>query len=422
MAPPLANYRQHFPDPDARTVHRILTTLLEALEALHSRGLFHQNINSCHILMRRADEPVLIGFPTPLPNRDESSFSPFDDTPCATIEQSLNIGEPGPWTDIYALAAALYTFLTDEPPPQACAMLATSLPGQPPASLESTRYKPLVLNARLRARHSLQLLSGIDRALSVWPENRWQTAREWREALAAEPSPLELPPGYALGDYSIERTLARGGFGMSYLALSHLTGTRVVIKELLPRHAAARHMPESPQVTISDSDAFSLAREDFLHEARLLTLLQHPGVVHAIGTFSALNTVYYVMPCLDGVPLDRFCRSHPAPHEEGLRELLGQLLDTLEYLHGQNVYHLDIKPSNIIVSPLSSAMLIDFGSSRLALRRGKCSTIVSRDYTAPELMRNEGSIGPEADIYALGATFYKLITGRTPPPVPNDSR
>lgn len=231
---------------------------------------------------------------------------------------------------------------------------------------------------------------------------------------AEEHNDLTLPPGYGLGVYTIQKSLGQGGFGITYLAYDSSLETEVVIKESLPAMFAGRSTDTQQVFTLSrSSEDFSWARERFLMEARTLAKLNHRNIVRVMRVFEALGTAYYVMPYLGGSSLDKVLENEGPLPEERINSLLRALLDALAYLHSKNLLHRDIKPANILLGADGEPILIDFGAAR-QLSQHSQTVVESPGYTPFEQMQTHGDIGPWSDIYALGGTMYKLITGKAP--------
>lgn len=225
---------------------------------------------------------------------------------------------------------------------------------------------------------------------------------------------LALPPGFVLGDYIIRHVLGNGGFGITYLASDRKRGEKVVIKENLPPMFAVRRPQDRWVTAISrENDDFAWTLNRFIQEAEMLTKLSHRNIVRVTRVFQALGTAYYVMPYVGGRSLDDILKVEGPMPEKSLRPLLHTLLETLSYIHGKNILHRDIKPSNIMISETGIPFIIDFGMAR-NLNRHSQTVIESPGYTPFEQMQTHGTIGPWSDVYALGGTMYKLITGTTP--------
>ena len=227
---------------------------------------------------------------------------------------------------------------------------------------------------------------------------------------------MALPSDVDLGHYRIVRKLGQGGFGITYLAKNLQTGEQVVLKENLPTFYAARDEASWTIMPLDVEDAsenYSHTLMRFVDEARLLARLSHPNIVRVWEAFEALGTAYYVMPHIVGLELHQ--AAPKVVTETWLLPILTSLLSALEYLHSQNLLHRDIKPGNILLQNDGTPVLIDFGTAR-SLHTERSATIVGTPgYTPIEQITSHGNCGPWTDLYALGATCYRLITGELPP-------
>ena len=221
----------------------------------------------------------------------------------------------------------------------------------------------------------------------------------------------------------MEITLGTGGFGITYLARDTSLGRKVVIKENLPSAFAFRDTASGtvrPRSSLTeDTENFAWSLQNFLREADTLASLNHPGIVSVLRKFEANGTAYFVMPFQKGVGFDQYLKSreergNPLSEDE-LKGLLEHVLDALDYLHARGIYHRDIKPGNILVTKKGVPVLIDFGSARQRLSERTMTVLESSGYTPFEQVESGGNVGPWSDLYALGATVSKAITGETPP-------
>lgn len=226
------------------------------------------------------------------------------------------------------------------------------------------------------------------------------------------------------GRYKILSTLGQGGFGITYLAVQSGLERKVAIKEFFMKELCERDESTS-HVTLGTEgsrETVSRFREKFLKEARNIAKLDHPNIVSVIDVFEENGTAYYVMKYAENGSLsDKVKREGYFTEPVATRYIL-QVASALDYIHQQKMNHLDVKPANIMLNEKDEAVLIDFGLSKQydAVTGSQTSTTpvgISHGYAPMEQYR-EGGVGefsPETDIYALGATYFKLLTGVTPP-------
>ena len=230
-----------------------------------------------------------------------------------------------------------------------------------------------------------------------------------------------LPASTRIEEFLIERVLGAGGFGITYLARDTRLDRKVVIKENLPAQFCFRDptsMTVAPRHTHGDdAENFVWSLENFSKEAAMLASLDHPGIVKVLRSFQAFGTAYFVMPYVEGLALDELVKQrHGQPFTEAeLRGLLERVLSALAYLHDRGIYHRDIKPGNLLITNDGIPVLIDFGSARQRLSERSMTVVESVGYTPFEQLQSRGNVGPWSDLYALGATLVKVMTGEAPP-------
>ena len=230
------------------------------------------------------------------------------------------------------------------------------------------------------------------------------------------------------GKYRIVKKLGQGGFGITYLAVQTGLERRVVIKEFFMKEFCERNA-DTHHVTMGtegNRDTVKRFQDKFLKEARHIAKLNHPHIVRIIDVFDENNTSYYVMEYAPNGSLADKVKAQGALSETVATRYILQVADALDFIHQKNMNHLDVKPGNIVLNEADDTILIDFGLSKQydTTTGDQTSTTplgISEGF-APMEQYKKGGVGtftPETDIYALGATFFFLLTG-TPPPSASD--
>lgn len=228
-------------------------------------------------------------------------------------------------------------------------------------------------------------------------------------------------------DYKIIRTLGQGSFGITYLASVQMTGALgsidvqvfVALKEFFMRDINGR---EGSTVTSgSKQGIYTDYKRKFIKESQNLSKLKHPNIINVVEAFEANNTVYYAMEFIDGGSLDDLISKKKGLSDSQIIELSCQIGAALSYMHSQKMLHLDLKPSNIMMQD-SKPILIDFGLSKQYDSNGQpeSSTTIgggTPGYAPIEQTNHKYGEGfpITMDVYALGATMFKMVTGQRPP-------
>jgi non-specific serine/threonine protein kinase len=221
------------------------------------------------------------------------------------------------------------------------------------------------------------------------------------------------------GQYTIERYLNSGGFGVTYLAADSL-GRRVVIKECFPSAMCCRSGQTVRLRSRGSETEFDAILELFEKEARALAALQHPYIVGVHQYFRDNHTAYMAMDYVEGRTLLDIIESEPerlTPRD--VKRLLIQILQAVGYIHSHDILHRDISPDNILIDADNLPVLIDFGAARegaTRVSRVLSKVLTVKDGYSPQEFYLQGSDQVfSSDLYALAATFYHVV-GRTPPP------
>ncbi len=237
--------------------------------------------------------------------------------------------------------------------------------------------------------------------------------------------PVSLPVGTLLrGEtYRIIRFISSGGFGCTYEAEHVMLRKRVAVKEFFVKDFCNRDGTTS-HVTIGTTSKRGLVDKlcrKFIEEARAISQMQHPNIVGVSDVFGENGTAYYVMDYIEGSSLSDVVNREGQLTEQRALRYIRQVADALRCVHSLNRLHLDVKPGNIMVDKDDNAILIDFGASKHYDEESgeNTSTLMgvnTKGYAPIEQVNASfTSFSPATDIYALGATLYKLLTGITPP-------
>lgn len=226
--------------------------------------------------------------------------------------------------------------------------------------------------------------------------------------------------------YTIARVLGQGTFGITYLATIDVPGPlgditmQVAVKEFFMQSENGRH---GSQVTAGNKNgSFAYYRKRFLREARNLSRLHHPNIIKVLEAFEDNGTVYYSMEYVDGGSLDNLIQSRHRLSEADTLLYTRDIASALQCMHDNKMLHLDLKPSNVMLRD-GHAVLIDFGLSKQYGADDNPETSISigrgtHGYAPLEQdddMRDSGGFPVTMDVYALGATMFKMLTGSTPP-------
>lgn len=247
------------------------------------------------------------------------------------------------------------------------------------------------------------LSRAIDRAKQLGQAHAWPEQVVDRSADA-----WELPR--QLRDYRLIEVLGRGGMGIVYKALHTKLDKVVALKVLTEWHWR---------------DPESVAR--FQREMKAVGRLDAPHIVRALDAGEHDGTHFLVMEYIEGATVSQIVRQHGALPAVDACEIVRQAAIGLDHAHASHLVHRDIKPSNLMVTPEGQVKVLDMGLARLADSSGVDAAGMEQEeltaggqvmgtleYMAPEQFSNSREADARADVYALGATLYKLLAGRAP--------
>ncbi|MEZ6138425.1 MAG: serine/threonine-protein kinase [Pirellulaceae bacterium] len=211
---------------------------------------------------------------------------------------------------------------------------------------------------------------------------------------------LALHPPRIFGEYEIVEEIDRGGMGVVYKAVHVHLGRTVALKLIRSGELASEE-----------------EKERFRSEAEAAAALTHPGIVpiYEVGTLHGL--IYYTMAYIEGSSLaDVVSRGAMSP-EDAIR-IVHSLSLAVDFAHRNGVFHRDLKPANVIIDPHGQPVIIDFGLAKIAHRDSSVTTtgqiLGTPAYMAPEQATGKASLGPNADVYSLGAILFCLCSGQPP--------
>ena len=230
-----------------------------------------------------------------------------------------------------------------------------------------------------------------------------------------------LPPETLLhdGDYQLREVLGRGGFGLTYRALDLRDQSEVAIKECFPANCERRELAVVP-ADFAGRGNLEAFRRGFHLQAQRLKTLSHPAIVALLDVFDENETTYLVMSLLEGPTLLQHLEERGPLSPLAALQQVERLAGALHLIHDAGYLHLDIKPENAILVA-GEPVLVDFDllcqrdKPDLDTRPLALSTQIGTPGYAPlEQYAQHAALCPATDVYALGATFYHLLTGQAP--------
>ncbi len=245
---------------------------------------------------------------------------------------------------------------------------------------------------------------------------------------------MNLPAGRFLqkGKYQLLHVVGQGGFGITYKGILFTevkgalgtikTEVPISIKEYFFKDYCYRDQ-ETLAVNVHSETGkllFHKFKEKLIKEAKILSDVHHPNIVNVLDVFEENNTAYIAMEFISGHSLKYTLEKEGMLPEKKVLKYIHQIGKALQFVHENNILHLDIKPSNILIDKTDRARLIDFGvSKRYDVEDKETSTTMltlSKGFASIEQYDNEGTqtFSPRPDIYSLGATMYNLLTGKIP--------
>ena len=233
------------------------------------------------------------------------------------------------------------------------------------------------------------------------------------------------------GKYKIVKTLGNGSFGITYLATTRISvdgqlgkmdvNVNVTIKEFFMSDLNSRST-DGTSVERTNSTLVKNYLSKFQREAENLSKLHHPNIVKVLEVFDENNTTYYVMEFIDGETIDEYIKRNGKLSVEESLTITTEVCKALSYMHDHKMLHLDLKPKNIMRDSEGHIYLIDFGLAKQYNENGEPESSTTLGLGTPGYApieqahyKQDGTFPVTLDIYAVGASLYKMLTGKTPP-------
>jgi len=214
------------------------------------------------------------------------------------------------------------------------------------------------------------------------------------------PEEAETPTTCGNGRYEIVRTIGQGGMGAIYEALDTKLKIHIALKRLLP-------VAEEQEAGV----------ERFLREAQAIAALNHFNIIRIYDVNDDEGGYYIAMECVEGDSLKERIRAEGKLSVDTTIKLTRQIAQGLSYAHKREIIHRDIKPANILLGEDDVPKIVDFGLAAVASGDELSKTgygMGTLSYMPPEQKTDAKSVDQRADIYALGATMYEMVTGQSP--------
>ncbi len=332
---------------------RVIEQAAAALEAAHTSGLMHGDVNPSNIFVVGGEFVYLLDFGV----------------------ATHTAGPADPRADVYGLTCVLYECLTGQP-------AGTDSGTAIPAGFDDV----------------------IARGMAADPDDRYQTARELavaaRDALAPAATPAATANETEFGRYRLFELLGAGGMGTVYRAHDTALSRDVAVKVLKPELVAEPGY-----------------QERFRREAYAAGRLAHPHIIPIYEAGEIDGRLYLVMPVVDGVDLHNVLdHAGPMSAHKAVR-VVEQVAAALDTAHKSGLVHRDVKPSNLLMVGEEFVYLIDFGLVHEATASRLTRTDIapgSPAYMAPERFRSGTIADARADVYSLACVLYECLTARPP--------
>jgi serine/threonine-protein kinase len=285
---------------------------------------------------------------------------------------------------------------------------ATSRPQAAATNLDEDRLMHALISRGLVTREEIQ---NVRSSTALTPEGLLARLLEAGHLAPSQAKRVQqeitVQASQQIPGYQLLEKLGQGSMGIVYKARQVSMDRLVAIKVLNPRLAA------NPKYL-----------ERFTQEAHIAAKLNHNNVVQAIDVGSLGNLHYFIMEYIEGTTIRKQLEAGQVYAEQEALEIVRQIAQALDHAHRRQLVHRDIKPANIILTGEGVAKLADLGLARemadhVQAKSEKGLVLGTPYYISPEQIQGDVDIDVRADIYALGATLYHMVTGQPPFPGTN---
>lgn len=230
---------------------------------------------------------------------------------------------------------------------------------------------------------------------------------------------IQLPKGFNLNEYIINKKISTGGFSIVYLAYTK-DGKPVAIKEFFPTTLHLRTKGTHIDfINAREKYRFQEGLKAFKDETEIVMKLKHKNIIEIINFFETNGTAYLVMPYEYGCTLSKYINIENNLTEQDILGIIEGVFSAVQMFHENNIIHLDLKPGNIWIRPNKESLILDFGTARIINDpiKSKQPPMHTPGYAAPEQHKEffqPGRVGVWTDYYGLGSTLYSLIERKSP--------
>ena len=205
-------------------------------------------------------------------------------------------------------------------------------------------------------------------------------------------------------NYTIKQPIGQGGMATVYLAEDNKFDTQVAIKVL------NKELSHNENI-----------RKRFLAEAKNMFKMSHPNIIKVSDLIDDGDTVAFVMEHIEGETLKEYLERKGKLSDDEIKTIFSQMLDSVGYVHEQNLVHRDIKPSNFMITPKGQIKLLDFGIAKNTdtnsadyTQTGTTQNMGTPMYMSPEQIKSTKDVTLQSDIYSLGVVLWQMVMGKKP--------